>query len=67
MNKNPYYLLKFSNYFIKQWAPIIPLVTATIIRFVKNQDVFENNQTAEPYFRVLKNNTMSQYQLENKY
>ena len=35
-------------------------------QFVKNQDVFQNNQAAESYFGVLKTKTMNQPHLEEK-
>lgn len=66
LEENLHYLPRFSNYFIRQWAPIIVLISATIIKFVKNQEVLQNNQAAESYFAVLKTKTMNQPHLEER-
>ena len=66
MEKNPYFLPRFSKYFIKQWAPIIALISAIILKFVKDQKTFQNNQAVESHFAHMKNHTMSQPQLEER-
>ena len=61
--KNDHFLPEFVAYFIKQWAPIVPMISATIIKFVRNQKAFQNNQPAEAHFSNLKNHTMNCPQL----
>ena len=47
---NEYHFPQFIIYFIQQWAPIIPLWTATLLCFIENQKPFQNNQAVEAYF-----------------
>ena len=66
MEKNPYYLPEFSEYYVKQWAPLTPMITAIMLKFVKNQKELQNNQAVESYFSELKNKSMSQPQRQEK-
>ena len=51
---NDYHFPELITYFIRQWAPIIPPWTATLICFIMNQKLFKNNEAVEAYFSSLK-------------
>ena len=55
---NLMYCPRFVDYFIRQWAPIVPLWTALIFYDVTGQ-THTTNQTSEAWFSVLKNTYMT--------
>ena len=52
---NDHYLPCFIQYFLKQWAPIVPLWTAILMNFLPNEKTFQNNQAVEALFSTMKN------------
>ena len=61
---NNYYFPQFISYFIRQWAPIIPLWTAVLLCFIMNQKSFQNNQAVEAHFSSLKRYQLRDPKLE---
>ena len=57
---NDFFCPAFIFYFIKQWAPILPLWTAILLSFLPGEKTFQNNQAVEAHFSSLK-----RYQLRN--
>ena len=55
---NDHHLPWFISYFLKQWAPIIPLWTAVLLKFLPNEETFQNNQAVEALFSYLKNHQL---------
>ena len=46
------FLPAFGKYFVRQWEPIIPMISPTTKKFVQNQKSFKNNLEAgfsKPY------------------
>ena len=56
--KNDHHLPSFAEYFLRQWAPIIPLWTANLLNMLPNEENFQNNQAVEAVFSNLKNHQL---------
>ena len=55
MESNSFCKPKFITYFARQWAPIAPLWTGTLLTFLGEKDLLQTNQVAEALFSNLKN------------
>ena len=62
--ENEYFCPAFIFYFIKQWAPIIPLWTAILLGFLPGEKMFQNNQAVEAHFSSLKRHQLHNPELE---
>ena len=59
MRKNEFFCPIFVRYFLRQWAPIVPLWTGFMLKIIGEVELLQNNQAAEALFSNLKNHQLA--------
>ena len=66
MPLNDLYCKLFIDYFLKQWAPIIPLWTGIMLKIIGEKEFLQNNQAAEALFSNLKKHQLAHPEREEE-